>query len=239
MKKIAFFVEGQTELYFINKLLIEIAGRKNVQIQLEKFYGSGSPKRIVVPKTQANASAPKYYALIYDCAGEENVKTQILEQIAGLIAQNYEEIIGLRDLYPLTDLAKLEDNLKNGVQLAGVQVIPPLPNEASIVVAVREVEDWFIAESNHFTCIHKDLQPAFIKSKLGIEPGVDDFSVRTTSAAEDLKEIYQLKGMTYKKDAKRVERTVECLDYANLYLNVRSKLPALDKLITKIDSFLT
>jgi len=37
MKKIAFFVEGQTELIFINKLLIEIAGQKNISIRQFKF----------------------------------------------------------------------------------------------------------------------------------------------------------------------------------------------------------
>jgi hypothetical protein len=37
MKKIAFYVEGQTEQFFINKLLIEIAGRKNIEIELKKF----------------------------------------------------------------------------------------------------------------------------------------------------------------------------------------------------------
>ena len=36
MKKIAFFVEGQTEQLFINKLLIEIAGQKNILVELSR-----------------------------------------------------------------------------------------------------------------------------------------------------------------------------------------------------------
>ena len=35
MKKIAFYVEGQTEQFFVKTLLIEIAGYKNIEIELE------------------------------------------------------------------------------------------------------------------------------------------------------------------------------------------------------------
>ena len=42
MKKIAFFVEGQTEQVFINKLLEEIAGRKNISINIFQLRG-GKP----------------------------------------------------------------------------------------------------------------------------------------------------------------------------------------------------
>ena len=42
MKRIAFFVEGQTEQLFINKLLIEIAGHKNIAINLFQLRGGSS-----------------------------------------------------------------------------------------------------------------------------------------------------------------------------------------------------
>lgn len=51
MKKITFFVEGQTEQLFINKLLIEIAGQKNISVELEQFQGYGRrPTKIFILK---------------------------------------------------------------------------------------------------------------------------------------------------------------------------------------------
>ena len=44
MKRIAIFVEGQTEQIFVNKLLIEMAGKKNIAIELKRFAGIGKPQ---------------------------------------------------------------------------------------------------------------------------------------------------------------------------------------------------
>jgi predicted ATP-dependent endonuclease of OLD family len=107
MKKIAIFVEGQTEQFFINKLLIEIAGKKNILIELKKFSGKKtSPKRDIYPKTFATPTNPKHSVLIYDCGGDDSVKSRIIEENQDLQNDGYLEIIGLRDLYPLNDLTK-------------------------------------------------------------------------------------------------------------------------------------
>ena len=50
MKKLAIFVEGKTELIFVEKLLFEIGGNKNIRInKLELSGGSTCPlvERIV------------------------------------------------------------------------------------------------------------------------------------------------------------------------------------------------
>lgn len=56
--------------------------------------------------------------------------------------------------------------------------------------------------------------------------------------ANDLNMIYQLEGRGYGKKKNQVERTVNYLDYSELYLNIRHKIPELEELIQKIDSFL-
>ena len=70
MKKIAFYVEGQTEQFFINKLLIEITGKKNIQIELQQFQEVGKPTKSVYPKTAANPQNPQHFTLIFDCMGD-------------------------------------------------------------------------------------------------------------------------------------------------------------------------
>lgn len=240
MKKIAFYVEGQTEQFFINTLLIEIAGRKNIQIELQQFQGKGKPSKAIYPKTSAQPTNHQHTALIFDCKGDGGVKPRILEDAVSLFTQGYSEVVGIRDLYPLTDIVKLENELQNGTTRNGRRLTQPLPANSSILVAIREIEDWFLAECNHYTKINPSLilNSAQI-STLGFNPLIDDLTTRNTSAASDLKRVYELVGETYNKHKSKVERTVECLDYANLYLNVKSRFIKLEVLINKIDSFLT
>jgi len=157
-----------------------------------------------------------------------------------LFAQGYCEVIGLRDLYPLTEIDKLEFELSNGTIRNGIRRTPALPNNTSIIVAIREIEDWFLAECHHYKCINSLLVlDANQIATLGYNPCLDDLTSRSTSAADDLKTVYQLAGEIYLKNKEQVERTVECLDYANLYLNIKDRFSKLNELISKIDDFLT
>jgi hypothetical protein len=256
MKRIAFFVEGQTEQLFVERLLKEIASENAIGVELQVVRGG---KRTMgrhsslVRKSGAD-KAYAYYAMIYDCGGESddvdgNRKSTIVSDIRdmqlGLAEKGYIEVIGLRDLYPipLIDLAKLEHGLSR--QLRQANLIP-----SSIVIAVREIEDWFLAECNHYTKIDTRLVlDATQIASLGFHPCVDDLTLREEedenggkrpiAAASDLNSVYQLVGKTYSKSKPTVERTIDCLDYANLYLEVSRKMPKLKELIDKIDNFLT
>ena len=237
MKKIAFFVEGQTEMYFINRLMIEIAGQKNISIKLKQFYGGKTIPKVELHKAQTSSYSepisPKYEALIYDCTGDNRVQSDILDNISSLAASGYDSIIGIRDLYPLTDL----NRVKSAINFVKVQN-SPLPINYEIVVATNEVEAWFISECNHFLCIHPSLTATFINTNLGFNPCTDDISLRTNPAS-DLSNIYRLVGMRYNKTKANVERTVECIDYSNLYLSVRNRATDLNELMDLIDDFLT
>jgi|JI10StandDraft_1071094.scaffolds.fasta_scaffold97331_2 hypothetical protein len=237
MKKIAFFVEGQTEQFFLNKLLIEIAAREKIKIELQKFQGKGKPTQQIFPNNTVNPAVATHFALIYDCGGDESVKPRILENYIGLINTGYSQVVGIRDLFPLLDLLKLEDKLKNGYIRNGKPILPPLPPKCEIIVAVNEVEAWFIAECNHFQCIDIQLTNAFISSRIGFDPCNYDTTL-FANPAEDLNKIYNLVGKRYNKSIANIEQTVQCLDYANLYLNVRNRISKLNDLITTIENFL-
>lgn len=248
MKKIAFYVEGQTELIFINKLLVEIAGSKNIDIKPQNVHNNP-----VILKTVAQPQNPQYYALIFDCSSDSNVKPRILQDAVSLFNQGYSEIVGLIDFYSphnrttftFNDLSMFENELSNGTLRNGRRITQPLPNDTSIVIAVREIEDWFLAECNHYTCIDASLVLDEAQTaSLGFNPCIDDLTIRGGSAASDLHRVYKLAGKAYldnqgNKPKKRAERTVECLDYANLYVEVRCRVPKLNELIDKIDNFLT
>lgn len=246
MKKIAFYVEGQTELLFLNKLLIEIAGRMNVFIELQQFTGKEKKPKIVYPKTRKKSETPTHYILIKDCMGDKNVKPRIIEEASNLFLNNYVKVIGLIDLYPsvsIDSITKYEDRLSNGEMRNGKMVVPPLPKNTHIIVVVREIEDWFLAECNHYHCIDNSVDIEKIFSIVGFNPCLGNLINRSTSAAQDLHDIYQLLNKKYmdskgNKPFTNVENVVECIDYANLYLNVRYKIPKLNDLMTEIEAFL-
>lgn len=240
MRKIAFFVEGQCEQLFINKLLKEIAGYKNISITLKEISGGGKKYRkprmeTVLNQPHTNPAQPKYEALIYDCHNDERVKSEIMDNMTTMAAQGYSIIVGLRDLYPntLEDLAKLKQGL-NYVPPKDLPLIIPF----NVVVAVHEVEAWFLAENSHFLRINPGLKASLItNSNIGFNPFVDDVTLRKNPAS-DLNNIYRLVAMGYKKKYKQVQRTVDRLDYTKMYIDVRLQIAELNELLTIIDNFL-
>lgn len=242
MKKMAFFVEGQTEQIFVNRLLQEIAGQKKVVVELKKFSGTNRPQIQIIPRhAPPSLVSPTHGVLIYDCCGDEGVKKRILDESISLLDKGYLDVIGIRDLYPLklSDLSKLESNLNNGTTKGTVR-IPGLPPKTSIIIAVSEIEAWFLAESNHFSYIDEKLNKAYVESQtsaLGFNPYVDDATLRL-QPSQDLHNIYQLAGKSYTKKKNNIERTIDCLDYADIYLRLAPIIAKLSELIAKIDGFL-
>ena len=235
LKKIAIFVEGQTEQIFVSKLIKEIAGEKNISITEQKVFGGTTVPRQIIHLCSTVEPDAKYEALIHDCANDEKVASEIKTNFPTLQSQGYSQIIGLRDLYP-------QPQSSLPLMKRGLSVTERMCTSASvltnIVIAVREVEAWFLAECTHFECIDASLTIPNIVSSLGFNPCTDDIRLRNHPAS-DLHDIYQLAGLTYSKRKNQVEDIVDCLDYANLYVNIRSKILELDAFIMYVDNFLT
>jgi len=235
LKKIAIFVEGQTEQIFVSKLIREIAGEKNISITEQKVFGGTTVPRQIIHLCSTVEPTAKYQALIHDCANDEKVASEIRVNFPTLQSQGYSQIIGLRDLYPEPQSSL--PLMKRGLSVTE-RACTNTNLSTNIVIAVREVEAWFLAECTHFTCIHPSLTIPNIVSSIGFNPCTDDMRLRNHPAT-DLHNIYQLVGLTYSKRKNQVEDIVNCLDYANLYMHVRSNIQELDEFITHIDDFLT
>lgn len=226
MKKLALFVEGQTEQIFAEKFLIEVAQKNNIQIEKLKL---NSCNRIAFRSINKQKGNSEYFILIVDCTNDERVTSAIRDNYLSLCSQKYDSIVGLRDLYP-TALSAL-GKTKNGVR----KLLLKQP-KAQVFFAVSEIETWFIAEYSHFKKIDKKLTDALISQKLGVDI--------TTLAAESiqhasafLNKIYALAGKAYKKDRKRVERTVNAIDYVHMYVSVPPRVNHLKEFVSHIDTF--
>ena len=234
MKKLAIFVEGYTEVLFIERLFLEICGAHNVVIEHKEIKGGGksgiTPRRFSTVKAAKIVTNEQYYVLIVDCGGDKLVAEKIREEHANLSKSGYSKILGIRDLRPdfkQVDIPRLEINLKKYIK---TNLIP-----VEFILSVMEIEAWFLSEYTHFKKIDPLLNLDLIIKNLGFDPSNDDMQLRMEPQA-DLNRCYSLAG---KKYIKSNQLTVDALDYAYIYINVQGKIHHLNKLISNIDAFLT
>jgi hypothetical protein len=232
MKKMAIFVEGETELRFIDRLIREIANEKNLQIVLVKASGGGA--RIVrtynVVYDSGGGSDKEFYIRIVNSGTDNRVGSDIRDNYEALMNAGFNVIIGVRDVYPLllSDLPNLRTGLCYRLRTKPISV--------DFVLGVMEIEAWFLAEHTHFPRIHPRLSASRIAAIHGFNPIVDDMQLRDHPAL-DLHNAYSLEGLAYQKAGSQIERTVEALDYAEMYLEHKTKFPDFAVFTRVIDQF--
>lgn len=230
MHRLAFFVEGLTEALFVQNLVEAIAGKHNVRIDQKRIVGGSSiPKRVITISAVARATDERFYVLIYDCGGDHQVATRIREEHENLTKGGYNKIIGLRDVRPnftAQDIPQLERALMKYIKTSLIPV--------QFILAIMEIEAWFLAETSHF----EKLSAAFCNRRIYAEMGIDllneDMSLRD-APSDDLAKIYALEGLEYIKAGLQ---TIENLDYERIYLELPDRIPYLHRLVVSIDEFL-
>ena len=231
MRKIALFVEGQTEQIFSAKLIQEMMGRHGYFIENYKFLGGKNYiRKPLWLTTHSTIDNIEYYFIIYDCGGDNQVQSDIRERLDSLQEESFSLVIGIRDVYPETDIFKLKQYLYFGIpEIASVSI--------KIVLANKEIEAWFLAEEIHYSKISEVLSLKTVNEIAGLDVSKDN-TEKIPHPSETLKQIYIKGGTTYDKSKEKVERTVNILDYDNLYVNVRNRNCSLNELLTCLDKFL-
>ncbi len=232
MNKLAVFVEGYTEVVFIKNLIEEIAGVNNVRIEHREIRGGSTKSRTFERVQAANPdTGQQYFVLIVDCGGDKLVKARVLEEHQNLTNAGYSKIIGIRDVRPdftHAEIPRLEMGLRTYIKTSLIPV--------EFILAVLEIEAWFLAEFTHFSRIDPSITVAAIVSTLDFDPEHDDMSARLTPAG-DLNRCYAIAGKRYQKQI--AKDTIEALDYASVYLVLPTRIPYLERLIGSIGSFLS
>jgi hypothetical protein len=222
MKKIALFVEGQTEQIFIQKLIEQVISPNKVTVSTYQLRaGAKHTRNLIMLKAQTITQQTDYYFAIYDCGNDSKVKDDIIENSQSMKQKGFSMIIGLRDVYPNNNkIAHLRKYLNFGI---------PAYIPTHIVLAVNEVEAWFLAEENHYSTIDSRLTLSKVNAIAGIDVSKD--STETVDhPAKKLQLIYR-----YTKSKHKVNRTVNALDYANLYINVKQRNNSFAELLTHLD----
>jgi hypothetical protein len=232
-KKIACFVEGQTEQIFVERLFQEIAGYKQISIETYKFKGGKDNRRIQSLKPSIVKDAP-FFVLLYNCDCDSQVLSDIKKQHESLTNSGYEKILGLRDLYPqpLEKKQEIEKGIRGCLKLVQNKGIP-----ISMNLAVMEIEAWFLAEWTYLAKIDNRLTCDFILQKCGLDLRIIDIEQRA-HPSQDLDEIYRLVSRNYDKSEKTSQEIINNLDYDLLYLHLVNSINQLKRFIDEIDSFL-
>jgi hypothetical protein len=233
MKKMAIFAEGETELRFIDRLIREIANVKNLRIVLERAFGGGDriARTFKVVADSGSGDDKNFYIRIINSGTDNRVGSDIRDNYEDLVNSGFSAIIGVRDVYPeflLADLPKLRSGLRYRLKTKPVSV--------DFILGVMEIEAWFLAEHTHFPRIHPRLSASRIAAMHGFDPSVDDMQLRTNPAL-DIHNAYSLEGLAYQKKGSQIQRTVETLDYADMYFKHKTKFPDFAVFMRVIDQF--
>lgn len=237
MKKMCIYVEGQTEQLFIEKLIQEITNKKNIAMTVKSLKGGGknstTEKQLIVIKDKPIDENTKYYILIVNCNTDNRVQSEINENCLSMQNSGYEKVLGIRDLYP-KDLKDLPKVLKYVTAKH-----PDLKITAKSIIAVFEIETWFLAEYRFLEKIDNKLTLPYIIKNLGFDLENDclDQDIKYHHSAEVLNKIYQSVGRSYDKTYAKSKKIVENLDYEILYLVLKNKLKALQEFIDELDNF--
>lgn len=226
MTSVAIFVEGQTELIFVEQLLFKMLGYQHLHIERLEQHGSFFYD---IGVRGAPPSDARHRVTLNNCSSDGKVLAAIEERAALLRSQHFDRVIGLRDIYPnpTAELKEIYDET--------IKRLAALPIACEMVIAVREIEAWFLADSSHFTSLDAILTPAFILERLGVNVETQDVE-HVQHPAGQLEDIYRLANRSYDKKASEAHSVVNALDYDYLYLEARDRVPMLGRFLDVVDS---
>lgn len=232
MKKIAVFTEGQTEQIFSEQIIRHIAGEKQISIVVEKASGgSKNNNRVIEIKARSESKNAQYFILIVNCGNDSRVKSDILERHNNLVAQGYQKIIGIRDVYPDVTYNEIE-KLRSGLS----RDIPNTPLSISFVLCIMEIESWLMAEYKHFEKMDPNITIERIKKELEIDVIAGDLAQRLCPS-KDLSDIYWLEKIYYDKSRPIVNRILNAIDLRHLKNGVANKFEDLLHFYQEIELF--
>jgi hypothetical protein len=230
VKRLAIFVEGETEQLFSEYLVREMATAAQLKIELREARGGKTTRRRNrIVEAVADNPDLKWYVLIVDCSGDGGVRSRIGEEYKNLTKHKYDVIIGLRDAPKnRSEIPRLRAGLPVG--------LPTDPLSVVFVLAIMEIEAWFLAEHTHLPKIDPCLTPAHIKAKLGFDPSIDNMQLRDRPE-QDLNKTYELAGKRYQK-GRAAQQTIYLLDCNRIVLEMVDKDDDLRRLVETIAGLL-
>ncbi len=222
MRKIAVFVEGQSELVTVRNLLWH-KFEFQVNFTCLSLYKKGEFKECPYPFAHPG-SQHHYY--IYNVGNDNSVINEILAYEGNLWNQGFEKIIGLRDMYSKNyrNISSIIDPDLNTRFIDGhsdtINKRALRPEHIHFRFSIMEMEAWILGMHQIFEKIDAKLTVDHIKSNLGYDLAAVDPESYFFKPASNLGEIYNLVGMKYDKklgDIESICSKISSQDFNNLY----------------------
>lgn len=204
MKRVAIFVEGQSELIFVREFLLKWF---NYQVDLECRNLFTDEKIDRADYDFSNPSTDVHFQVI-NVGMDGNVLSRILSREQYLYNASYEKIIGLRDMYSgdykriaqdrIVDL-QVNGRFKQGA-LVSIDQKAKRPGQIRFCFAIMELEAWWIGIPSLWESIDAELKQQNERWFL--------FPESIFHPAVFIDQIFQSKNNTYKKKKAEVESIV-------------------------------
>lgn len=220
MKKIAVFVEGQTELIFVKNLLLTIY-TYNVDIVCYKLRKDGNSSST---NYDFKCEAANIHYQLIDVGNDEAVLQRIIDREKSLLGAGYSAIIGLRDMYgnSYCSISKAIDIsvIQKFISVSKQTILDKAmsPDKIKFCFAIMEIEAWFI-KLTPFLKLHPNLKMELINKIIGCDFETMDSERVFFRPSVTLKSIFSSVDLDYDKSEKSIESLCSFLteeDYIRL-----------------------
>lgn len=225
MRKIAFFVEGNTEFAFLRLFLRFFLDINHIEISNDKKH-----KNVII--VEAHSKNTNYYISINNCGADNRIVSELRDAEARLLAEGFENAVLLRDAHPTkkSKVPLLEQGIKKEIK--------KLKIPTTLILAIMEIEAWFLAEYTHMAKIDRQLTPEFIKKYRGYD--LRHYNVeKIEKPSDELKDIYKLVKRGYNKSPQSINKVIKNLDFKLLTSELSKKYKSIHTLIAIINSYIS
>ncbi len=224
-RKAAVFVEGQTELVFVREFLLQwfqydanLLGFECYNLLEDEFCYS--------PYKYGDGDSENYY-LIVNVGNDNSVLSKIRSRLDQMVKQNYQFVIGLRDMYCKQYVKESQrqiiEDLNCKYLQATQEIIDSTPNGHLIRFhfAIMEIESWLLGMQDYLLTIDRKLTTDYIKDRLGIDLSKDP-EITLFHPAKELGLIYAEVGKTYNKHETDIQSIMSKLNIEDFLALVHS-----------------
>lgn len=202
-RKLAVFVEGQTELIFVREFLKQWYSYDASKIGFNCYNLLANEFRDAEYKYGSEES--ENYFMVVNVGNDNSVLSKNLENLNFIQNKGYQLVIGLRDMYCSQYKKDVKGQLiSETVNQSFIQsvkdVLCNVPNGQYVDFhfAIMEIEAWFIAMHEYMLKLDEKLTPDFIKEHTGLDLDVDP-ETAIFHPANELAKIYSSVGKQYDK----------------------------------------
>lgn len=230
MRKVAVFVEGKAELRLVRDFLLNTYNWVNIGVECYELHASNlTYTQYHYPEEEASRRTCEHFYQIVNVGTDASVLSVIRKRLLSLYRENFEKVIGLRDMYcddyhyacgtPRRIMADINQSFIDGHNSI-IQTFPDA-EKVKFFFAIMEVEAWFLAIPELFTRIDSRLTPEYIQEKLNVNLA-NDPETNIYHPAKTLGEILGLVGRKYGKHEHDISGILSHItpdDFEELMLN--------------------